>query len=80
MFEWCFIIASIASSSSFSPAIPVEIIIGIFVSASAPIKGKFVKSLEATFSLSGVNNFKIFKHPIAHKVSTNSKPFFFACL
>ena len=65
---------SIASSNSFSPAIPVERMMGIFVSAIAVSNGKLVTSLLATFSLSGVNNFSKDKQPFAQSVSTKSNP------
>lgn len=51
---------------------------GIFVSANASISGELVKSLDATFNLSGKKNSSIDKHPIEHRVSIKSKFLAFA--
>ena len=55
--------------NSCFPAIPVDSIKGIFVSANAFKRGRLVKSRLATFRKSGENNFKTDKHLIEHKVS-----------
>ena len=47
--EWYLVMVAIASSNSFFPAIPVDKISGILVSAIAANKGKLVKSRLATF-------------------------------
>ena len=65
-------IISKALSNSFLPLIPVESIIGILVSAKAFISGRFVKSLLATFNLSGVNNFNNDKHNIDYDTIAKS--------
>lgn len=57
------------------PAMPVERMIGILVSAKAASNGKLVKSRLATFSESGVNNLSNDKQPIAQRVSTKSRVF-----
>ena len=48
IFSWCLAMVSSPSSSSFSPAIPVEMMMGSLVSANASSKGRLVRSREAT--------------------------------